>query len=387
MFEYVAGSSEWELVGAVDREVLSDALRPRRLPRRWRDQIPTTFMRAMVDTAAGTRIRFQTDATSVGVRLRVHPVEFVGISAARPPAVDLVVDGRVVGTRRVSGGPARVDGAKDILELLPSEVELASFSDLGTESKTVELWLPHASIVDVVSVVADRAILLAVAPIGARWLHHGSSISHCIEATRPTRTWPALAANSLGVDLIDMAYAGSAMLDPFVARAIRGTPADVISLEIGINLVNADAMRLRTFEPAVHGFLDTIREGHPTAPIVVISPITCPILEDAPGPTDFDPDTGQVRTNATRPYAADSLTLNRIRPLLQGLVSTRRSSDAALHYLDGRHLFGAADAAAGMLADGLHPDESGYRIMGGRMTRLLRDLFTGLSPTFNDSRR
>jgi hypothetical protein len=45
---------------------------------------------------------------------------------------------------------------------------------------------------------------------------------------------------------------------------MRDTPADVISLKIGINLVNTDLLRLRAFTPAMHGFLDTIREGHPT---------------------------------------------------------------------------------------------------------------------------
>ena len=43
-------------------------------------------------------------------------------------------------------------------------------------------------------------------------------------------------------------------------------------------------MRLRAFTPAVHGFLDTIREGHPTTPLLVVSPILCPIHEDTPGP-------------------------------------------------------------------------------------------------------
>ena len=74
------------------------------------------------------------------------------------------------------------------------------------------------------------------------------------------------------------------MLDPFTARAMRDTPADLISVKIGINLVNADLMRLRAFAPAVHGFLDTIREGHPTTPLLVVSPILCPIHEDTPGP-------------------------------------------------------------------------------------------------------
>ena len=45
---------------------------------------------------------------------------------------------------------------------------------------------------------------------------------------------------------------------------MRDTPADLISVKLGINLVNTDLMRLRAFGPAVHGFLDTIRDGHPT---------------------------------------------------------------------------------------------------------------------------
>ena len=65
---------------------------------------------------------------------------------------------------------------------------------------------------------------------------------------------------------------------------MRDTPADLISVKIGINLVNPDLMRLRAFGPAVHGFLDTIRDGHPTTPLLVVSPMLCPIHEDTPGP-------------------------------------------------------------------------------------------------------
>lgn len=104
------------------------------------------------------------------------------------------------------------------------------------------------------------------------WLHHGSSISHGSNAAYPTEVWPALAATAGGVELVNLGFGGSALLDPFTARAMRDTPADLISLKIGINIVNTDAMRLRAFTPAVHGFLDIVREGHPTAPLLVVSP-------------------------------------------------------------------------------------------------------------------
>ena len=63
-------------------------------------------------------------------------------------------------------------------------------------------------------------------------------------------------------------------------------------------------MRRRAFTPAVHGFLDTIREGHPDTPLLVVSPILCPIHEDTPGPTMLGPRRPQHEANcASRPPA------------------------------------------------------------------------------------
>ncbi len=121
-------------------------------------------------------------------------------------------------------------------------------------------------------------------------MHHGSSISHGSNALSPTGTWPALVAAQGDVELINLGFSGSALVQPFVARTIRDLPADLISIKLGINVVNSDSLRLRTFIPAVNGFLDTIRDGHPTTPILVISPILCPIHEDTPGPTGWDLD-------------------------------------------------------------------------------------------------
>ena len=105
------------------------------------------------------------------------------------------------------------------------------------------------------------------------------------------------------MELINLGFGGSALLDPFTARAIRDTPADLISVKIGINLVNTDLMRLRAFAPAVHGFLDTIREGHPTTPLLVVSPILCPIHEDTPGPAATTSATSARDSSASWPPA------------------------------------------------------------------------------------
>ena len=72
---------------------------------------------------------------------------------------------------------------------------------------------------------------------------------------------------------------------PVRRAAIRDEQASFVSLKLGINVVNADALKPRNFAPVVHGFLDTVREGHPETPILVVSPIFCPVHEDTPGPT------------------------------------------------------------------------------------------------------
>jgi hypothetical protein len=58
---------------------------------------------------------------------------------------------------------------------------------------------------------------------------------------RPTTTWPALAAAGGGVELTNLGLGVGALLDPFTARVMRDTAADLISVKIGINLVNTDA--------------------------------------------------------------------------------------------------------------------------------------------------
>jgi len=178
------------------------------------------------------------------------------------------------------------------------------------------------------------------------------------------------------VELINLGLGGSALLDPFTARAMRDTPADLISIKIGINLVNTDLMRLRAFTPAVHGFLDTVREGHPETPLLVVSAILCPIHEDTPGPSGFDfaaLGSGRLAFQATgdpAEVAAGKLTLGVIRDELARIVAQRAEQDPALRYLDGRDLYGEADFAELPLPDRLHPDAAAHRRIGERFAEL-----------------
>ncbi|MEV5158517.1 GDSL-type esterase/lipase family protein [Streptomyces sp. NPDC053728] len=368
------------LRGALDLERTEHGLLPHRLPARARAR-NTDGQLAMAEAQpSGVRIVLRTRATLV--ELDTLPTKRVYAGAPpRPDGVyDLLVDGRLAGRASADGGNTlTIDMVAGTAEVRPGPVGTVRFDGLPAEPKDIEIWLPHNETTELVALRTDAPV--EAVPDRGRpvWLHHGSSISHGSDAASPTTTWPALAAALGGVELVNLGYGGSALLDPFTARTLRDTPADLISVKVGINLVNTDVMRLRAFTPAVHGFLDTIREGHPTTPLLVVSPILCPIHEDTPGPSAPDHSAmseGRLSFRAAgdpAETAAGKLTLRVIRGELARIVEQRAAEDPHLHHLDGRELYGEDDSTELPLPDALHPDAATHRRMGERFARLAFD--------------
>ncbi|WP_416974248.1 SGNH/GDSL hydrolase family protein [Streptomyces sp. 4F14] len=366
--------------GALDLEATPEGgLIPHRLPPRARAQNTDPQLAAVEVQPSGVRVAFRTGAT--GIELEVVPTNRVYAGAPpRPPALyDLLVDGELTAQAAATGGHTlTVDMVAGTTEFTGGPPGTVRFDGLPARPKNIEIWLPYAQKTELRTLRTDAPVESAVPSTRRLWLHHGSSISHGTDAASPTAVWPAVAARSADVDLLNLGFGGSAMLDPFTARAIRDTPADLITLKIGINIVNADAMRMRAFGPAVHGFLDTIRDGHPDTPILVISPIHCPIHETTPGPGALDTEAftqGRLKFLATgdpAEAARGRLTLVTIREALERIVGERAVEDGTLTYLDGRELYGPDDTDL-PLPDDLHPDTQTHRRMGERFAeRVLR---------------
>ncbi|MGW0647825.1 GDSL-type esterase/lipase family protein [Streptomyces umbrinus] len=364
------------LRGFLDLEQTPHGLLPHRLPARARRQIPDDRLAVAEAQPSGVRLVFRTRATVVELDTLPTRRVYRGFPAPADGVYDLLVDGCLAAQATVAGGNVRtiVDMVTQSAELTEGPAGTARFAELPAGDKDIEIWLPHTEVTELIALRTDAPV--EPAPDSGRkvWLHHGSSISHGSNAAHPTAIWPALAASRGGVELVNLGFGGSALLDPFTARAMRDAPADLISLKIGINVVNADAMRLRAFTPAVHGFLDTIREGHPATPLLVVSPVLCPIQEDTPGPLAPDLDGGTLRFKATgdpAERAAGRLTLNIIRDELARVVEQRAADDPNLHYLDGRDLYGEKDYAEFPLPDEVHPDPAGHRRIGENFARLV----------------
>ena len=313
-----AGHASLEPVGG-------GAVRPWRLPHGRIGLFPGVDRRAR--EAAGVRVRVRTDADAVAVDYDICEDD----GGARP--MDVVVpDPRL---------PPRLRGCA-----APEEVV-----ELPRGEKVVELWLSHSGSTVLRSIALRGARFAEAAPAsGRRWTTYGSSITQARQARHPTACWPARAAIGRGLDLTNLGFAGECHLDPLVADVIAATPADLISLCLGINVYGAGSLGPRAFVPAVLGFVSAIRRRQPTVPVVIVSPIFSPERETTPNAVGY--------------------TLEGMRSDLRRAVDLLRDhGDARVQYVDGLDVFGPEHAAR--MPDGLHPDHEAQAILADNVSRLV----------------
>ena len=314
--------------GAVSVQRGDGFVQPWRIPYAQRVLFPPDLLHERAAMPAGVRLAFRSDTSFVAGQADPYP-------EASP--IDVAVDGVVVGSADwASSGTFRFDG-------LPSGW------------KTVELWLPQFGAFRLRALdLSDGARIEPFEDERPRWVTYGSSITQCRTAASPTQTWPAIVARERGLNLTCLGYGGQCHLDPMVARMIRDLPADYISICAGINVYGAASLGPRAFAPALIGTVRTIREGHPDAPIALISPIFSPPREATPNAVGF--------------------TLRAMRLEVANVVETLRAhGDRDVHYVDGLELFGPELAA--LLPDELHPDAEGYRRLGANFLRVVAPLF------------
>ena len=334
--------------------------------------------------ASGVTIKLVTEATKVALTYRSLRDQNLADGYLSPRSnVSLTYDdgegeqhlsvGDTNGDLRVWNGTVNTgitEGENSVAEFeLPATAE--------GNPREITLWLPHNCEIQLIDLTANAPLLAAEPKVN--WIHYGSSISHAQEAKTPADTWPAQVARALGADLYSLGLAGSANAEMFAARTISNAPADLVTLKIGINIVNGANMTLRTFVPAIHSFIDEVRAGHPGVPIVLISPFVMPAAEDHPGPTPMGKD-GKIVASRWRPTSwVGELSLKRIRTALETIVSQRTNPEVAgdavdglLFYIDGSQIFGLADRH--LLPDDLHPNHEAQALIAERFLTALKNL-------------
>lgn len=304
--------------GAVSLEPVGDGLKPWRIPYKEYVLFPPNGINKTAEISAGVRLTFASDTTTVQVE--IAPAE----AAVQ---LDLVCGDAPIMTRAVEPGATTV-----------------TFDGLAGGTKLIEIYLPQKAPTVVKALSIDESASWHIPELKQpKWITYGSSITQCSGAFSPAQTWPAIVARRSGLHLTCLGYSGNCHIEPMVARMIRDLEADIISLCLGINVYGGSSLNKRTFQAAVIGFVQIVREKHPDKPIVVMSPIWSPPREE------------------TKNTAG--LTLVEMRADIEEAVRNMASlGDKHLHYVDGLTIFD--EQSAEHLPDNLHPNGQGYAIMG-----------------------
>lgn len=233
---------------------------------------------------------------------------------------------------------ARVPGQAAVVVPLPAGGQPARIPLPERDpAAVVSLYLPEAVELQVSALSAVDGDI-APAPRGPLWVVYGDSISQGWSVTEPGLAWPSLVAAELGLDLVNLGFAGSARGELLMADAVGNSGADAVALAWGTNAWSSLPTDAAVIGGTMRLFLTALRQGLPDAPVVVVSPIVRPSGED----------TGN-RFGATH---------SDLRAALEDAV-LRFAADTGDHRLTlvpGRDL-----VPAGQLVDGIHPGDDGQR--------------------------
>jgi hypothetical protein len=307
--------------GAISVQNAEEFTQPWRLPFNDLDLYPFEDLNIRSGMASGVRLRFATDSNS----LVFHTKPYESDEAAAN--VDLYVNNELFESKAFS-----------------MEEESLNFENLPSGTKIIELWLHQMLQFKLKKIeIDDNSSLEISEDKRPRWITYGSSITHCKTAQSPSFTWPGVVARNKGFNLTSLGFGGQCHADTMIARLIRDFPADFISLKLGINIQGHGSLNSRSFRPAVIGYISTIREKHPETPLAVCSPIWSPCREEGKNHVGFCLKDMRLEVEA----AVDAFL---------------KRGDKNIYYIDGLKLFNSD--LAEYLPDDLHPDETGYKIMG-----------------------
>lgn len=361
------------LSGAIHAVLSDGAVRPQQFTNWVASRIGKPDVDVLTAQSGGARLRLLTTANRIRITVAATRTGFgplmqgddVFIAADADEWAPVTLEpavGRYISSDGDSEYTVR-DGSLGVLDILRPH---------HSTSPAVDVFLPPNVALDILAVDADAPIAARAEEPRPRWLHHGSSISHGGHLKDPRRSWPAIAGAALGLETLNASLPGNSLLDPCVAEELASVDADLVSLEIGINVVNWDSHIERTFVPALHGFLDHFYRASPERQLILISPFHCEIQETNGGPIDIKDDLTFVVPTNPRPEA---LTLTRVRELMARVVGSRPAGSVRL--IDGLSLLGAEDEWT--LEDRLHPNAAGTKLIAERFVALVDPDSTGLS--------
>lgn len=203
----------------------------------------------------------------------------------------------------------------------------------GDPSQTVTVHLPEG-MRPVVLELRPTSGRVQPAPRQPRCLVVGDAVAQGWVASSPPSSWPAILGRKLGLDIVNLACAGTARLETVVATRLAGIPAELLVIAVGTGAWSRPPRTAAAMAEEVRSFLEIVRAGHPATPIVVLSPTLRPSAEDTPNLL--------------------GATLSALRRAVEDAVVALGDERTVL--VPGAALLGPDD-----LADGVYPGDEGHR--------------------------
>jgi hypothetical protein len=167
-------SGEW-FSGAVSLQLTDSGIKPWRIPYQDYGLYTPDGIDGKAAICAGVRLRLTTD--SLLLALPFSPLEEAAV-------IDCVTEGRLYSVSLIQGAAEAV------------------FRDLPEGMKTLEIFLPQNTGLTITGIQIEASAVAEPSPdLRPRWVTYGSSITQCVAASSPSRTWPAIAAAAGGYNL------------------------------------------------------------------------------------------------------------------------------------------------------------------------------------------
>jgi len=290
------------------------------------------------EDSAGLSVRFVTDATAISARwtLRRERLAMPHMPASGVSGLDLYVKAggkwQWLGGGRPDKSPT--DEKRLVGNMKPGRREYLLYLPLYNGVEALEIGVPRDAKVEPAPARPD-----GLKPI----VFYGTSIVQGGCASRPGMTYPAILGRRLGREQINLGFSGSAWSEPEVAQLLAELDPAVYVLDPLPN------MKEEWVAPRIDQFVKTLRQAHPTTPIILVENIPY---------TDGDfvglRHERYIRSNARLRETYDRL---------------RRAGDKNLLYVPAEGLLGADTEGT---VDGTHPTDLGFLRMADAIEPALR---------------
>jgi len=253
------------LCGAVDFDETEEYLQPFRFTKaQWEYYANNETFTSRGLSTAGISMDFETDSTTLGLQVEILP------SVRRYFAFEVFVNGQLLDcldNYSEVGLPPQFYGETELPKM---RGDFEKNFPLGAGTKRVRVTFPWSKAVRIQAVTVDDGAAVTPVKRKKKLLAFGDSITHGMDARRPSERYIAQLADFLEAEEYNKAIAGETYCPGLAACREDFTP-DYISVAYGTNDWRGKTQE-RLFEDA-RAFYTQLTKNYPGVPVFVLTPL------------------------------------------------------------------------------------------------------------------